>query len=110
MNPEQLKIFKQALIEATDKYIAEGGKVVPGRFSGNNSRCPMGCLLPSIDEPMFQVLTKQLGFEITDREVWDFVFGFDGSKGLTDLGLTDIESPTYLLGRELRAKYIKEKS
>ncbi len=99
MSPEQLEQFKQALIEASDKYIAEGGRIAQGRFYGKYSRCPMGCLLPEISEPMSRILTQKFGFEITDREVWDFVFGFDGS-------FVDDESPTYLLGRELRAKYI----
>ncbi len=103
MSPEQLEQFKQALIEASDKYIADGGKIIRGRFVSDSGRCPMGCLLPEIKLPMFQVLTNKFGFEITDQEVWDFVYGFDGSRALTDE-----ESPTYLLGRELRAKYGKE--
>lgn len=103
MSPEQLAQFKQALIEATDQYLANGGRVAPGRFVSSRSCCPMGCLLPEINEPMFLLLTKKLGFEVTDREVWDFIFGFDGTRALVD-----DDSPAYLLGRELHTKYIKE--
>lgn len=103
MSPEQLERFKQALIGAAEQYLAEGGKIVHGRFASSSGRCPMGCLLPEINLPMFITLTNRFGFPITDAEVWDFVYGFDGSRGLTD-----DETPTYLLGKELRARYIKE--
>jgi hypothetical protein len=93
MNFNQVQQFRQRLIEACDKHIAAGGKIVSGTFKRRpNEVCPLTCL------------------SLTDKdwvsfggELWAFIIAFDDSR-LTDKDKSYVGA--VLLGKELRQKYL----
>lgn len=106
MTPDDFNVFRTQLIAAMDEYVADGGTIISGRFGGyDDASCPLTCLLqpwPSDGESAMvnEKLTQHFGFVVSDEEVWDFIFNFDGS------GRKDTPSRMAILGRELRDKYI----
>ena len=110
MTPEQLTAFKEALIQACDSHIANGGGIVAGAFYQFNGHsvmmCPVSCLTKDIrikEEDSFsyshEYLSQKLGFTITAAEMWSFIDGFDG-------WVRKEYQETNKIGTELRAKYI----
>lgn len=104
MNAKQIETFKQAVIAAVDKHLADGGTLSIGTFGSGECRCPISCLM-GIDEPednssraLVEHLSKKMGFDLSDEEVWSFIDGFDGNSWRHDNTMKS-------LGRELRNKY-----
>jgi hypothetical protein len=108
MTKDQIKVFRDKLIEACDKHIAAGNPIVLGVFVHNSCLCPLAILAgkdaaidvlaPHITDDIAQNITKQLGFHVSDVDVWSFIDGFD------DMLLAP-EDQLVELGRELRQKY-----
>jgi hypothetical protein len=101
MNKKQLKKFRSMLIEAADAHLKSGGEITSGAFIRSENRCcPIGCVTGTKDNLSYEVMLKEkLGFNITNEEMWDFVFSFDG--------VLRLENDLTKLGQELRKKYIK---
>jgi hypothetical protein len=108
MNHQELSLFKIRLVSAIEAHLANGGKIVPKYFrfndGTNDCRCPIGCLDINLGQTLTVAMTESMGFSVDNAEIWSFIWGFDGalpsSNNVPDL---------YNLGKELRAKYLREK-
>lgn len=103
MTPEQINAFKEALIQAADEFIKNGGKVIAGSFySGHKHMCPISCLAQDAEESdpyFYNKVSEKMGFTVSSAEMWSFIDGFDGwvRKEYPEMNK---------IGVELRAKYI----
>lgn len=104
MTPEQLLAFKEALIQACDNHIKNGGKVISGSFHrGETGMCPVSCLIGGLKETSnaFNTeMSEKLGFPVSGGEAWAFVDGFDGNMPRQDY------KEVNTIGADLRSKYI----
>jgi hypothetical protein len=102
MKPTDITKFKRAIIKAIDKHLTDGGKLVAGDFGGGNTVCPITCLwedLGSLKGSFDQTFAKKLGIPLTNKDMWDFITGFD-------FGTPRKGMPMYNLGTQIRAKYL----
>lgn len=101
MTSNQIDKLRTMLIEACDKYIANGGTIIDRSFDHDGKHCcPLTCLIgTSFGLP--GRISHLLDAYVSERQVWFFIYAFDGREELQD---TD---PMWQLGQELRAKYIK---
>ena len=105
MNADQFQSFKQQIIAAVDKHLAEGGTIATGGFGAGKCLCPLSCLGGENlggTKPTYQSLTEQLGFLVSDDEVWGFILAFDGGEYFESHHDTAMK----MLGVELRNKYL----
>lgn len=100
MTPEQLVTLRQVLTEAVDKHIKNGGTIISGFFGYGNRVCPIKALIGDLGPGVRynEVISSMLGFPISQKNMSDFVHGFDGGWDQSNL-MTQ-------LGVEFRAKYI----
>lgn len=104
MDNIQLGLFKQALMQACDHHIANGGTIQSMLFGGGNCRCPIACMVSNFGKGYRQELCERMGFEITSDEFWNFIDGFD------EAGFVNLDCPMFKLGTEFRKKYLSETS
>lgn len=107
MKEELYNKFKNLITEACEAHLAAGGTIISGSFTRDDSCCPISCVVgaPSLlSYGPFHELNVRLGEQVPEEEYWNFIDGFDGKDA------TSVRESTKLfqLGRELRAKYIKE--
>jgi hypothetical protein len=111
MNPEQLDKLETVLCEAADKLIAEGGKIVPDVFADQVNKgayCPIGAATREVRffEDRLNKMTELLGFELSEKQLWEFVRGFDNeAQGRTTLPNSNF--PLEMLGAKLAKRYVK---
>ena len=108
MNATQAERFQQLLVEAVDHYVDDGGRLVDGTFHSLDGLCPLTCLfgkLPNTAE-MAAECQQLIGIEVESDEIWSFISGFDNWK--SDAHYMQIHPAAALIGKALRAKYIKE--
>jgi hypothetical protein len=104
IDQEKVDELKAQLIEACDKYIADGGTISTGAFVGSilgdkPRRCPVGCLSGGTN--YFRDVNAILGLPDYDMTPWEFVEAFDGRE-------CRWPTPLQMLGQELRAKYLNK--
>lgn len=105
MTPEQMDKLRTLLIRACDKHLERGDTIISGQFeNGPTHCCPIGYLVGYRSSDMMVEISELLGEHIDEREIWEFIFAFDGKRKYS----TFDRDPMVQLGRELRAKYIKE--
>jgi hypothetical protein len=105
LTQENIDKLRTLLIQAIDNHLANGGKIVSGRFSTgfNEECCPVTCLVG--DEGLIsrtdRIATK-LGVPFSGYDMWALIDGFDQRR----LREPYKNSELYKLGQELRAKYL----
>jgi hypothetical protein len=106
MNDEQFNQFRTAMTDACDAFVADGGTLITHEFGRKSTKrcCPIEALTEGRDKQgMFpEIITKHLGFAVSSEDMWVFIDGFDG----VELREERRQQPMYLLGQELRAKYL----
>jgi len=105
MNQEQLNKFETLIIEAVEKHLASGGELVTGQFTSgvdNTCKCPISCIIdPNNEKSYSEQLSDKIGFEITDHDMWAFIYGFDYTGNNPDP-----KSRLFCFGHEMRQKYL----
>lgn len=117
MNVQQAERFQQLLIEACDKHLEDGGKIIHRMFfeKDSNGACPLYCLFGrDTIIGMAKKLGQLVGGTHNEDEMWAFTIAFDGSFDIHQwLGnpIADHQKKyvsAILIGKALRAKYLKE--
>lgn len=105
MNAHQAEKFRALLIEACDKHLASGERIVVGKFyDGVGGLCPLTILFGNnFLSDRTETLSDRLGITIDKEELWAFVCGFDDGA-IPDRYKKYVAA--ILLGKELRAKYV----
>lgn len=105
MTPEQLKSVEQKITHAVEEHLATGGRLMAGTFRTGNDLCPIACLLKTAGRhDLIQGVSDQLGFRITDEQLWSFIAGFDGSSHF-DATPSLLDQDMLKLGKHMRQKY-----
>jgi hypothetical protein len=107
---QRIQRLRELLTQACDKYLQEGGTIICGRFTdGDVGCCPIQCAVGEgrkSAKDFLGTLSQLLGYEFTEKNLWNLVDGFDDN-----VMMNDTDTSEFQLGRELRAKYIgKEKT
>jgi hypothetical protein len=111
MTPEQFNKLRDFLVEACDNHIAAGGTIISGAFRDRKDEtkcCPLTCVSPDQTTTTTTIKNKLADVIGINRDdfpsIWSFIDAFDGRlwKPITT------NYSMALLGRELRARYIKE--
>lgn len=101
---EKSKKLRTLLVKSVNAHLKKGGKLISGGFEDRDGYCPIGIATLGVDELDFdKKLSKKLGFRLTDKDMWSFIFGFDGGGK----GLLKDKDPFVSLGAALRKKYAK---
>jgi hypothetical protein len=120
MTPEQASTFKEYIIAAIEKQLAEGGRILSCAFGGRDYAreddptppyCPVACLIGGAltgadDGSYHDKVSETLGFEISCQELWSFIYAFDDHpqpSGMRDEAMAAV-------GTELRAIYITKEN
>jgi hypothetical protein len=112
MNQQDRELFEQTLIKYADQHLANGGRIICGKFNGftEGECCPVAATMENFfqtrsrdvhKEYCAQYLSSVLQMQISNDELFSFIFGFDGrspEKG------SDPEC--YQIGQKLRGLYI----
>jgi hypothetical protein len=106
MNATQVEKLRAKLIQACDDYIVGGGKIITGSFKNTAGQCPLLCLCGYIDSvSMTKEISSMIGGTVSVNELWTIIDSFDHNHSY------EYSKPfvaAKLLGKELRARYIKE--
>lgn len=108
LTPEQIGIFENKITEAIDQYLATGGKLIAGSFGTfdhNDQKmcmCPISCLIGMGFLGFKNRISRKMGFQFTESNMWDFVDGFDHRKWCPE----SMNERLYQLGKKLREKYL----
>jgi hypothetical protein len=111
MNQEQLTQFEEALCQAADKLLAEGGKIISGIFGvrhGGKSCCPIGAMVRDLHfsaTDTYHTKIRDLGFDLSEKEMWEFIRGFDNPNDKPNWQ-PNSNFPMEMMGHRLAKKYL----
>ena len=110
MTPEQRIELKDLLTRSCEAVIADGKKITTGTFGfvGSQCFCPIGAACIDMWHVLggyHGMLSKKIGFEVSDLDMYAFIDGFDG--GTHRQPRHDQDPELFVMGQEFREKYIK---
>jgi hypothetical protein len=104
MNAKTYNLFKKLVVDACDKHVEAGRKIISGKFKNGHGGCyPISCARGEDDtKDYFEAMNDKLGAQVPDKEYWKFIDGFDGNDQPKP---AHAKSRMYQLGVALRKKY-----
>lgn len=112
---EKVARLRRLLVRAINAHLKKGGKLTAGAFyrgRGTTSveYCPISCATDNVEGGNYdEVLSKRLKFKLSNKDMWSFIYGFDGFNQHMLSLLTNApgkNNPFYQLGIELRKRYL----
>jgi hypothetical protein len=110
---KQLNKLRSTLIKACNAHVKAGGKIISGIFADGsvNGCCPVYCATADVTDDnigYFDALNQKIGFEISVEDMWRLIDGIDFNSSLPGaVTFQDNNHPLFVLGQEIRKKYIK---